>query len=292
MKGEDVSLFHRIVVALDRLAPQQGAFSLATEWVRQLHLPLIGMACDPCEQEPACAAACARLHLSFETIHRKEPAATHLPMAARPTDLLVLGHALPAAQKRNLLRAAPGDASSAILVCPDVYAPPHRILLLDQGEDELARSLSVVVPLCRAFAAKLVVLSVSQTEKESRRRQQGAQAALACVGLRADCDSVIGSEVRSAVIGVARWRRCQLVVMSREVSPSWRRWLRASSPAWFMGWTQRLAFLALPETPATPRTTLSAAGAPAVRLEESKLHWATTPNEALSRPNARYVSLD
>jgi hypothetical protein len=290
-EGEGVSLFHRIVVVLDRLAPHQGAFSLATDWVRQLHLPLIGMASGQCEQGMACAEACARLHVPFNMIQRKEREATDLPLVAGPTDLLVLGHALTAPQKKNLLRAAMGDSSPAILVCPDAYASVHRILLLDQGIQDLSRSLPVVASLCRAFGAKLVVLTVSHTEKESHRRQQTVRSSLASIGLHADCDSVIGSEVRVAAVGVARWRRCQLVVMSREVSPPWWRWLRDSSPEWFMSLTQPLAFLALPETESTTRATESAGGAPMVRMSRSTPRSATTLSETRLRPDAPHDSL-
>jgi hypothetical protein len=220
------------------------------DWAYQLHLPVIGMAAEKCEQELACAAACARRHVPFEMACRKEQE------VAAPTDLLVFGHALPAALKKNLLHAALGETGPAMLVCPDVYAAPQRILLLDQGNGDRACSLPIVASLCRGFGAKLVLLTVAHAENESRRRQQDAQTALASLGLNADCDCVIGSEVRVAVVGVARWRRCQLVVMSRQVSPPWWRRLRDSTPDWFMGLTQPLAFLSLPHVEPLARSTL------------------------------------
>jgi hypothetical protein len=246
-EGEGVSLFHRIVVILDRRAPHQGAFSLALDWASRLGFPLVGVVGDTCERESACVAACARLQVPFETLRHKDRKVADLLPLAGPTDLLVFGHALPAEQKKNLLHFALRDASPAILVSQDAPASLCRILLLDQRSNDLAGSLPAVEALHRVFGAKLIVLTVARSEKEARLRQLSAQRTLINLGLHADFDAVIGSEVRVAVVGVARWRRCQLVVMSRHVSRPWWRWLRDSSPDWFMGMSQPLAFLSLPE---------------------------------------------
>jgi hypothetical protein len=47
---------------------------------------------------------------------------------------------------------------------------------------------------------------------------------------------------------VARWRRCQLVVMAPLESPRWWRWWRADSRTWSMDLVDSLAFLTLAGT--------------------------------------------
>jgi hypothetical protein len=279
-RGECVRLFHRIVVILDRLAPNKGAFSLATTWASRLDLPLTGVIGNTFEREAACAAACSRLHIAFEMIRPKEHEIAGLQSLAGPTNLMVIGRALPAQQKKDLLHLAQQETGSGVLVCPDVHLCPQRILVLDQGRDDLARSLPIVTALHRVFDAKLVVLTVAHTEKEARLRQQSAQSRLTNSGLPAEFDAVIGSEVRGAVVGVARWRRCQLVVMSRHVSRPWWRWLRNSNPDWFLGLTQPLAFLSLPDVEPTSVSPIDAEVDKVSRLTRLAPRFMDTPIEA------------
>jgi hypothetical protein len=279
-RGESVSLFHRIVVILDRLAPHKGAFSLATEWANRLHLPLTGVIGNIFEREGACAAACSRLHIDFQLMRRKEREIAALQSLAIPTNLFVIGHALPSQQKRDLLHLAQQETGPGVLVCPDVHPYPQRILVLDQSSDDLARSLPVVAALQNAFGAKLVVLTVAKSDKEAQVRQQSAIKIVNQFDLPADYDAVIGSEVRLAVVGVARWRRCQLIVMNRRLSRPWWRWLRDSNPDWFLGLTQPLAFLSLPEVGPVSPLPIDTAGDQLSRLTRLVPGFRETPVEA------------
>jgi hypothetical protein len=244
--GKALSLFDRIVVILDRHAPYRGAFSIAMDWAARLRVPLVGVVGKAREREPECAAACSQLSMLFESIRDQDRNAADLLSIAGTTGLLVFGDALAAAQKKMILHLALKHAGPGILVCPDAPTAFRRILLLDQNDGDLTGCMPAVATLHHVIGAKIVVLTVAHFEKEVRLRQQSAQEAIANFGLRADYDAVIGSEVRVAVVGVARWRRCQLVVMNRHVSRPWWRWLRDSRPDWFMGLRQQLAFLSLP----------------------------------------------
>src|SRR5262249_15212808 len=64
-------------------------------------------------------------------------------------------------------------------------------------------------------------------------------------GAAAVIDTLIGGDVRAAVAGVARWRKCQLVVTHHHPTNPWLRWLRTSMPAQLLGLADSLALLAL-----------------------------------------------
>jgi K+-sensing histidine kinase KdpD len=173
---------------------------------------------------------------------------------AGPADLLVVGQGLPPFQRSDLFRHEPIGSLPAVLICPGAHLPLARILLVHQGDSPGEALLATVARLCRGFQAKLIVLSVAGSERVVRRQQQAPRALLAAQGLAADFDSVVGSEVAVAAAGVARWRRCQLVVLGWQPGPSWwRRWW-GSPVEQLAEMAGDFAFLALPDA-ATPGST-------------------------------------
>jgi hypothetical protein len=277
-----MTLFRRLAVVLDHLAPNQGAFAHALDWAWRWQVPIHGIAdptwisvpeapgrtqglhggaaggtssvqtmprarwADPAEIEQACASACARRGVRWEASHWHGAVADGLRPLIGTSDLLVLGQALPRALKSTLLGESLRDRAPAVLVCPDTWTPLSRMLLLDQGSLLSDRLLVTAAELCRSFRAAPVVLTVARSERAAQLRQHAARAALAEHGLDADFDFVIGSDVHTAVVSVARWRRCQLIVMERHDSPPWWRWLRATSAEWFMDLVEAPTFLAMP----------------------------------------------
>ncbi|HEV3257939.1 MAG TPA: hypothetical protein VG013_13720 [Gemmataceae bacterium] len=215
--------------------------------------------------ERACAGACSRLHVRWELSDWHDHLVSSVTEMVQPADLFVFGQALAPAQKKDLLRQAVDSGAAAILICPDNWQALHRVLVLDQGSQANERFLAAAAQLCRCFQAKAVVLTVADSERTARLRQGAAREMLAGCGLDADFDLVVGAEVGDAVANVARWRRCQLVVMERHNSQAWRRWPGHPRTETLIDLTQDLTFLALPESGVAgtvPQRTPAALGPP------------------------------
>jgi hypothetical protein len=265
-----MTLFRRLSVVLDQLAPDRGTFAHALDWAWRLQVPVHVIA-DPtwnsaagAQTKSACASACARRGVGWEASHWRGAAAQGLRPLLSPSDLLVLGQALPRSLKSALLGESLRDGAPAVLVSPDTWTPLSRILLLDQGDRPAERFLVTAAELCRSFRAAPVVLTVARSERAGQLRQHAVRAALAVHGLDADFDLVIGSEARAAAVSVARWRRCQLIVMERPGSPPWWRWPRATTMEWFMNQVESPAVLAISAVGAPEDTVDTLRTAPAV----------------------------
>jgi hypothetical protein len=277
----DRTTYCRLVLLLDDLAPERGAFAHALEWAEHLRLPIVGIHGATREQrgerdpslenrpgnhgsgmaricredgtprpadstEQACAWACARRGIRWDLAKPERGDAAAFLQEAGPTDLVVCGQALPPATKRMLLHAQPLSRSPALLVCPDTWNRLSRILVLDQGKFASEPFLAAAARLGHRFQVGLLVLSVARSERAARERQLAARQALAPCGLNVDFDLVVGSEIREAATSVARWRRCQLVLLERQESTPWWRWLRGCPTERLMERTGDLAFLGLP----------------------------------------------
>jgi hypothetical protein len=96
--------------------------------------------------------------------------------------------------------------------------------------------------------------------------------------LAADFDFLVGAEARTAVAGVARWRRCQLVIVKRQDCASWWRWLRGSRTDWIMSLMGSFSFLSLPGTDTLGTTVPPSARSPVPR--ESSLPSGPTTHKA------------
>lgn len=161
-------------------------------------------------------------------------------------DLFAFGRALPAAQKKDLLQEALREDAPAALVCPDAWAPLSRVLVVDQGNPPDGGFLETAVELCRCFQAEPIVLTATRSEQAARLCQRAAREVFRRRGVDADFDFVAGAEVGEAVRGVARWRRCQLVVIERDAGPAWWRWLRGRAVEELLGSAEPITVLALP----------------------------------------------
>jgi nucleotide-binding universal stress UspA family protein len=208
--------------------------------IRGVH---VGQQQDTCEQDGACAAACAAAQVPWEVVSCGEKSLRQL---VQTEDLLVLGQALPAARKQELLREVELYQDLAVLVCSDEGSALTRVLLVDQDDSGKRPEWSTALELCRACRTSLVVLTVARSERAAQIRQQTAIEALSGCGVEVDFDLVVGSEVRTAVAHVARWRRCQLVVMRRHQGRAWWRWLRGRPTELVMEVANSLSFLTLP----------------------------------------------
>jgi len=200
------------------------------------------------QAEADCAGACRRLHVPWELSRGHEHLAASITEMVRPAELFVFGQALAPAQKKALLRPAMHNGGPAILVCPDSWSPLHRVLVVDEGRRSNDRFLGFAAELAGWFQAKAMVLTVARSERAARRRQRSAREALGSRGQEADFDLVVGSAVPAAVANVARWRRCQLVVMERHERRPWWPWAASSTTETLMELPHDLTLLALPQS--------------------------------------------
>jgi hypothetical protein len=266
-----VLVLQRVSVWLDAFAPERGAFAHALEWAAHLNLPLRaiaaprqygqtfrlrGTAAVDCgghedDAEPlvrACAATCDRSGIPHDALTWRGPIVTGVRAMLDPADLCVFGKELPARLKGVLLRESLQSPWAPALVCPTTWQPVSRILVLYQHADPPPAYLGAVAEVCRRFDSRPVVLAVARTDAEANWRQRAAETALAAYGLSAEFDTVVGGDVRSAVAWAAKWRRCSHVIVAKRHAVGWWRWLRGDPIEQLLGLSDRLTFLALPDT--------------------------------------------
>lgn len=223
----------------------QGVMGLARAWARGLHVPL-----QPISQ--------SNHTFDASSLPRSSVGANN--GATQPMELFICDHDVSSAQKKCLLREMHQDSGPALLFCAKMAALPSRILLIDQGGHSSDALLWITVNLCEIFRAGLVVLTVARTEREAREHQRRAREILdgglpshpAPQGrssrkgpVQVNFDYLAGAEVRSAAASVARWRRCQLVVL--EANAAWERWLSFRSGSWITELLDSLSFLVIPK---------------------------------------------
>src|SRR5262249_44111158 len=132
------------------------------------------------------------------------------------------------------------------LVCPATDTGIGRMLILDHDRDA-AQYLGAAVELCHQIGAKPIVLTIARSMRAALNRQQWAQSIVHGMGLSADFDVLPGREIRNTALAIARWRRCQLVVMDCEQSQSWLRWLRGAAGIGTVSPNHSVAFLTMRE---------------------------------------------
>ncbi len=260
-------MIRRIVPLLDPVSPRPGVFREALEWASRLHLPIRAMslrfaANAQGENEDRLlgktfaetfAENCARLAISWQEMHQAGRASASVRNFLRPEDLLLIGQQLDSAQKQFLFRCAGGRNGPAVGVCADSFSAISRILYVHQESQSAGVAIGSVVDLCRDLAVPLVVLSLAGSEREAWQQQQFAEQTVAAHRYPADFDSLVGVDLRSAVIRVAGWRRCTHVVLERRNESFWWRWLGGDPVERLLGWSDPLTFLTLPDVEASAR---------------------------------------
>jgi hypothetical protein len=272
-----------VAVWLDLLAPERGAFAHGLEWAQRLHLPLRAFAPAAIEsaavaaQEPkygpngpacaladstislasarlrVCEAACDQRGVHWEAVLWQGPPGPGIERFLRSAGLCVFAEALPSLMRPDLLLRSLHRGQMPVLVCPRFWRPVSRVLVVNDQQGLERCYLDIVAQVCRAFGATPVVLTVARTEREAKLRQQGVEATFAGCHVAADFDSVVGSDVATAVAGVARWRRCSHVFVEvREPGPWWRR-LWGDPLEQLVGLAESVAVLAIPANPRPSR---------------------------------------
>lgn len=184
------------------------------------------------------------------------------PKAYQPDDLFICGPHVPPLYKKNVLREALRKGAPALMLTSPNAVLPTRVLLIDQGGPGADHLIGLTAKLCVMARAGLVALTVARTEREARQRQRQAREMLQGWNLLVNFDFLAGAEVWSAVASVARWRRCQLVVMESGHANPWGRWLGSAPGPWVMELLENLSFLLVPTMKSTAQTSNASATAP------------------------------
>jgi hypothetical protein len=268
------AIFSEIDVLLDDLAPANGAFSYALAWASRLALPIQGIGVtswaqtrrpanlgaspatlkasvaptlasdgsDACLTRPVvCEAACVKQGVSWR--YMEVPSEASIRGQVDSEGLLALSQTIPTKLKRGLLGTM---AERPTLVCPSNDTRIGRMLILDHERDA-ASYLGAAVGLCHQIGAAPIVLTIARSMHAATERQQWAQKTIRSKGVHAEFDLLAVLEIRNTVLAIARWRRCQLVVMDCQQAQSWSRWLRGPEGFWTVYPTQSMAFLTLQE---------------------------------------------
>jgi K+-sensing histidine kinase KdpD len=148
--------------------------------------------------------------------------------------------------KAELLQGVLRGIELPILVCQRTWQPSSRLLVLHQANDSSQEFLNNVASLCDRLRVTPVILTVARNGREARVQEQVARTIWATRGLDADFDSLIGCDVRTAVVSVARWRRCTHIFVDHQRTSPWWRWLRGDTLGHFLGLTDSFSILALP----------------------------------------------
>jgi len=196
--------------------------------------------------EGDCGAVCHSLGIRWDSSPWRESAASNVRKLAETGDLLIFGHAFHPNQHQDLLNKQVLLDFPAVLVCPDEYSPISRILVLNKQVDGDQGFLTRAAHLCNSLKAFPIVLTVARSVREAQAAQRAAQKTLLEQRVGADFDCIVGSEVRLLIAKVARWRRCQLIMMERRISKPWWRWMRAPHNEWLIELNQSFALLAFP----------------------------------------------
>jgi hypothetical protein len=266
----------KVAVWLDALAPQGGAFAHALEWAARLRLPLQSFAPADLlagalagERLRSCEAACGRHGIPWGVYLWREPDEAATERFFRGVQLCVFGAARPGTVPQDLLSRSLYNAGVPVLVCPELWQPLSRVLVVQQHPGAGSGFLHAAAEVCRAFAIRPVVLTVARSERDAQRRQHLAEDRLAAQRLAADFDYLVGCDLATAVTRVAQWRRCSHVFLERPDAAGWWHRLWGDPLRQLHGLAGSLTLLALPERavppgdglPANPAPTLDGTGA-------------------------------
>jgi hypothetical protein len=170
--------------------------------------------------------------------------------------LIVRGNS--ALQRQAFVQPGHNLPAGGVLVCPESWSPPSRFLVLDDGTNDsyLERALQ----LCWRLRMIPILLTLGRSERGARQRQQKLRHTLGDRSHLYVYDTVIGSDVNSAVARVARWRNCQTAIACHCPTNPWLRWLHTSPAVQLLDQADSLSLLALPHASMSELAAPTAAG--------------------------------
>jgi hypothetical protein len=254
----DPPTLERIAVVIDKLAPSAGAFAYGLDWARHLHLPLHGVfvqhvprdAVDS-EAQPLgqCAQACARqgVRWTSDTWSAVDDCAPERLLQG--TDLcMVKNERIDAPPWENFLARMRREAQ-LLVSCPSGFNPITRALVVTSAASALDSYVIPAVRFCQAVGAGIVVLTLADSDRAALCLQDSIEVMLGGLGHSCEYDSLTGSYSAAAVVRIAQWRGCQLLVTRSCSRQRWLRWLRADELPLPGAMTQDIALIEMRECP-------------------------------------------
>jgi hypothetical protein len=163
-----------------------------------------------------------RLGLSVQVVERA--GGNGNGSARHADDLCLLSQTAPEHERKALLRESTAFPGGGLFLTPAACLPVSGVLLLCQDAAPSGGFLRRIQPLCQAFETRINLVAAAGSLPRARALQQATAEAMACYGLYSDFDVLAGSDVRTAVAAVARWRNCQVVAIESPPPRSW--WTR------------------------------------------------------------------
>jgi K+-sensing histidine kinase KdpD len=114
----------------------------------------------------------------------------------------------------------------------------------NQSDDTFIQS---AIQLCHALGARPIVLTIARSERDAIIRGRALQKSLAAQGLSSEFDQFVGPGPAPAVLRIAAWRRCQVIVLRQPAQRGWWPWGRADLVNQLTAERSSVAFLVLPE---------------------------------------------
>lgn len=193
----------------------------------------------------SCASACRDEGVPWRSFVSDDASAGALMNDQRSGPLWVVSQRFPASARDAVVRGCMRHQGSSILVCPEQAKPMTRALLLNDARRPDGAFLQAAASLCRRLGVAPVILTVARSERLANHATTMSQAALAPHDFDLLFDCVVGLEARSAVGRIARWRRCQLVIMNQDARPAWWEWFRVPAFLELAEWLPDISFLSL-----------------------------------------------
>ncbi len=194
------------------------AFSHALEWAFRLELPLrITAITNPPVTEKirnwneaaALRGVGIEMHL---TMARTQGAVDQF---LRANGLCVFSEASDAYLTPHLMRRSAQIQSICQLLCPRVFSPIDRVLVVCRDADWRAQYLESAARICQSLNTTPIVLILAGSECDAKLKQEFAEGIFHSRQMLADIDFVIDRDPVLAVNRIVSWRRCTHVIMSR-----------------------------------------------------------------------------
>jgi hypothetical protein len=243
-----------VSVWLDGGSVDESVFPHAMDWAFRLHLPLRAVVTAGRNQAPVVekmkgwGSACAQRGVDLEMSLSLEGGEPAMEQFLRPYGLCVFVEDPSSQLQQELLMRSAHKPDNAVLMCAPISVPMTRIMVLCHQSSPNATYLENVARLCQALEIQPIILIVANTEREAHLRQGYAEGVCNSFGLLADCDLVVGCDLRSAVSRVANWRSCSHLIIDRQNAGSWWQRMNGDLLEQLRRRSDSLSILALPES--------------------------------------------
>jgi hypothetical protein len=220
----DSRAIQQVAVWLDDALSADATLPHAIEWALGLNLPVrvVAMSSAMPERIRTWEAACAQKGVPVEMHLPKERTKDNLAGS-----LCVFAGPAGSSFERELLQTSLCHPESCQLLCSGSNASIRRVLILCHQPTIHESYLESAAQICQALETTPLVLVLARSEREARIGQEQTEKICGKLGLEADLDTIVHSDLAEVVVRVVAWRNCSHVIMERQVDVSW--WDRVHS---------------------------------------------------------------